>query len=163
MAHKIFCLLWCFGFVPISICPAQSFQEAEGREHNDAYRYEYIISEAARRHQVEMEVIKAMIMVESRFDPMAVSGRGARGLMQLMPTTAEMLGVKDCFDPHQNINAGVAYFKRLTNQFEGNIILALAAYNAGPTRVRGWNGIPKDTGTLQYILEVLRCYVNYMN
>lgn len=161
MAHRTFSLLWCFGFVLVFIGPAHSFQEGEGHEQCDAYRYEYIISEAARRHQVEIEIIKAMIMVESRFDPMAVSGKGARGLMQLMPATAEMLGVEDCFDPHQNVNAGVAYFKRLQNQFEGNIILALAAYNAGPTRVKGWNGIPQDTGTLQYILEVLRCYFKY--
>jgi len=123
--------------------------------------YHFVIARAAERHQVDIELIKAMIMVESKYDAEAVSNRGARGLMQLMPATAKMLGVKDCFDPCQNVEAGVAYFKRLKNRFNGNIILALAAYNAGPTRVRECGGIPRLSSTRQYIRKVLTCYFNY--
>jgi soluble lytic murein transglycosylase-like protein len=81
--------------------------------------------------------------------------------MQLMPNTAQALGVKDCFDPEQNITAGVRYFQRLKRQFNGSIILALAAYNAGPTRVKKCGGIPEFGITRQYIMRVLLFYHIY--
>jgi soluble lytic murein transglycosylase-like protein len=95
-----------------------------------------IIARTAKRYQIEIELIKAMIMAESGYDVRAVSHRGACGLMQLMPETAASLGVVDCFDPEQNIDAGVRYFHKLKTLFNKNVTLALAAYNTGPTRVK---------------------------
>lgn len=146
-------ILWAGYYSP---CPARSSQEIGQRQNC----FHTIIVGAARRHQVEAEIIKAMIMVESEYDAEAVSESGARGLMQLMPSTAETLGVEDCFDPRENVEAGVAYFKMLKEQFNGNIILALAAYNAGPTRVRECGGIP-HASTRHYILKVLNFYLIY--
>ena len=100
-------------------------------------------------------------MAESGFDAKAVSSRGACGLMQLMPETAENLGVVDCFDPQENIDAGVRYFQKLKTLFNRNITLALAAYNAGPTRVRKYGGIPEYSGTRRYIKKVLKFYLIY--
>jgi soluble lytic murein transglycosylase-like protein len=120
-----------------------------------------VIQEAARRHQVDPSLVKAIIMAESAYDPKAVSKVGAKGLMQLMPRTAEALGVEDCFNPENNINGGVRYFKVLLDRFEGDEKLALAAYNAGVTKVRRFKGIPPFKATLLYIDKVLayyRCY-----
>ncbi|GEM_PF-1182430 len=152
-----FFLVWIFLgylFLPYT---AHTFHEMRPKEK----AFHAIIARAADRYRVEIELVKAMIMVESRFDARAVSDSGARGLMQLMPETAESLGVKDCFDPEQNINAGVRYFKNLKAQFNGNIILALAAYNAGPSRVKKCGGIPKMTSTRKYIIKVLQFYRIY--
>lgn len=89
-----------------------------------------IIVQAANRYQVDPALIKAIIMAESEYNPRAISKNGAIGLMQLMPDTAETLGVEDSFNPEHNIDGGVRYFKQLMNQFDGNVKLALAAYNA---------------------------------
>lgn len=134
-------------------------QETTAREEV----FHSIIVRAATRYQVETELVKAMIMAESGYDPEAVSPCGARGLMQLMPATAETLSVEDCFDPEQNIHAGVRYFHRFKRLFNGNIILALAAYHAGPTRVRKCGGIPDLAGTRRYIMRVLQFYLIYIN
>jgi soluble lytic murein transglycosylase-like protein len=103
----------------------------------------------------------AIIMTESGFDPKAESNRGAKGLMQLMPSTAKSLGVEDCFDPEENVYAGVFYFKKLLNRFGGDIELALAAYNAGSKRVRRYNGVPPFEETRRYIKSVLEYYRKY--
>ncbi len=116
------------------------------------------ISEAASRHQIDAALIKAIIMAESRFNPKAISECGAQGLMQLMPKTAEALGVEDSFDPEQNINAGVRYFGNLKALFEGDIKLALAAYNAGIRKVKHYQGIPPYTATRAYIKMVINYY-----
>ncbi len=92
---------------------------------------------------------------------MAISKRGAKGLMQLMPKTAHALGVKDSFDPAQNVDGGVRYFKQLLDRFEGNIILALAAYNAGSSTVRKYQGVPPIGATRHYIRKVLKYYQHY--
>ena len=120
-----------------------------------------IIIQAAERHHVEAELIMAMVMVESGYNTTAVSDSGALGLMQLMPKTAQALGVEDCFDPEENINGGVRYFQRLKKRFKGNIVLALAAYHAGPTRVRRCGGIQELGGTKQYIMRVMEFYQHY--
>ena len=120
-----------------------------------------IIIQAAEDHHVEAELIMAIIMVESGYDTTAVSDSGALGLMQLMPKTALALGVEDCFDPKENINGGVRYFQRLKKRFKGNIVLALAAYHAGPTRVRRCGGIQELGGTKQYIMRVMEFYQHY--
>jgi len=124
-------------------------------------RYHHIVLEAAVRYQVEPEIIKAIIMAESGFNPRAVSKVGARGLMQLMPRTAKFLGVKDSFKPDHNIDAGVRYFKQLLDQFDGKIKLALAAYNAGTHNVRKYGGIPPFKATQIYIDKVLGYYEVY--
>lgn len=119
-----------------------------------------MIQEAAERYGVEAALVKAIIMVESSYNPNAVSRKGAKGLMQLMPRTAEALGVEDSFNPKTNINAGVRYFKKLMNQFDGNTKLALAAYNAGMRHVRHYDGIPPFRATKYYINKVYH-YYNY--
>jgi soluble lytic murein transglycosylase-like protein len=124
-------------------------------------RYHHIVLEAAARYQVEPEIIKAIIMAESGYNPKAVSKVGARGLMQLMPRTAKFLGVEDSFKPDHNIDAGVRYFKQLLDQFNGKIKLALAAYNAGVDSVRKYGGIPPFKATHIYIHKVLTYYEAY--
>jgi soluble lytic murein transglycosylase-like protein len=120
-----------------------------------------IILEAANKHQVNPALIKAIIMAESGFKPRAVSKRGAKGLMQLMPRTAEALGVQDSFNPAHNINGGVKYFKRLLTLFDGDVKLALAAYNAGSRKVKEYKGIPPFKVTRHYIEKVFEYYLHY--
>jgi soluble lytic murein transglycosylase-like protein len=120
-----------------------------------------IIRDVASRHQVDPAIIKAIIMVESSYNPWAVSKRGAKGLMQLMPTTAKSLGVQDSFNPEQNINAGVRYFKHLLKRFNHDTTLALAAYNAGSRHVRKYNGVPPFNSTKRYIEKVYRYHKIY--
>ena len=124
-------------------------------------RYQRLILEAAYRYNVEPEIIKAIIMAESGFNPKAVSKVGAMGLMQLMPRTARSLGVEDSFKPAHNIDAGVRYFKLMLDQFDGEVKLALAAYNAGSSNVRKYGGIPPFKATKFYIDKVLRYYEIY--
>jgi soluble lytic murein transglycosylase-like protein len=96
-----------------------------------------LVRAAAARHQLNPELIKAVIRQESGFKPCVVSGKGAMGLMQLMPETADSLKATDPFDPAQNIEAGARYLKQMLERFKGDIRLALAAYNAGPEKVDG--------------------------
>lgn len=120
-----------------------------------------IVLRAADRHQVDPALVKAIIMAESGYNPRAISKRGAKGLMQLMPRTARALGVVDIFDPEHNINAGVKYFKHLMNRFDGDTRLALAAYNAGSSKVRQYRGVPPFEATKYYIKKVFRYYKHY--
>lgn len=124
-------------------------------------RFQQLIHQAATRHRIEPAMIKAIIMAESGFNPNAVSNRGARGLMQLMPQTAEALGVADVFDPHHNIDGGVRYFRQLLNHFQGDVTLALAAYNAGLQKVLDHNGVPPFKSTQRYVEKVLTYYEFY--
>lgn len=119
-------------------------------------RYDRIISRAAREHGVDNTLVKAVIRAESDFDKNAVSTKGAEGLMQLMPGTAKDLAVKNSFDPHENINAGVRYLKRQLNNFQNNVPLALAAYNAGENAVRRYGRIPPYRETRTFVDRVLR-------
>ena len=120
-----------------------------------------IILKAATRYKVDSALIKAIIMVESSYNPKAISKRGAKGLMQLMPKTARLLGVRDSFNPEQNINAGVRHFKDLLNQFKGDVKLALAAYNAGSRKVRKYQGVPPFKATRYYIKKVFEYHQYY--
>ena len=120
-----------------------------------------IVIQAASRHQVDPALIKAIIMAESGYNTRAISKRGAKGLMQLMPATAQALGVEDAFNPKQNISGGVRYFKKLVTQFDGNVELALAAYNAGSRNVRHYQGIPPFKATRYYIKKVFKYYEIY--
>jgi len=120
-----------------------------------------IILRAANRYQVDPALIKAIIMAESSYNPKAISRRGAKGLMQLMPKTAEVLGVGDSFNPEQNINAGVRHFKGLLDRYKGDVRLALAAYNAGSRKVRKYRGVPPFKATHYYIRKVLEYHQYY--
>lgn len=122
-------------------------------------RYDRIITRAARKHGVDNTLVKAVIRAESDFDRNAVSNKGAQGLMQLMPETAKDLAVKDSFDPHENINAGVRYLKTQLNNFQNNVPLALAAYNAGENAVRRYGRIPPYKETRTFVDRVLRYWV----
>ncbi|MDR2351772.1 MAG: lytic transglycosylase domain-containing protein, partial [Deltaproteobacteria bacterium] len=110
---------------------------------------------ASRRYNLEPALIAAIIKAESAFDPKAVSWAGARGLMQLMPNTAKLVGVSDSFDPEQNIMGGSKYLRMMLNRFNGNLTLAIAAYNCGPERVARVNAIPEITETKNYVRTVL--------
>jgi len=123
--------------------------------------YHMFIIQTASHYQIDPALIKAIIMAESGYNTKAVSKRGAEGLMQLMPETAQSLGVEDIFNPHQNIMGGVQYFKQMVNRFNGDVKLALAAYNAGSRNVRNYNGIPPFKATRIYIKKVFKYYQIY--
>ncbi len=124
-------------------------------------RFDPIIIKAANRHGVDPAIIKAIIKAESRYNPKALSKRGAKGLMQLMPKTAKALGVKDSFNPVHNIDGGTKYFKELLTKFGGKMEYAIAAYNAGYTKVRKYKGIPPFRVTRKYVRKVIRYYEEY--
>lgn len=124
-------------------------------------RFSPIIFQAASRHQVDSSLIKAVIMAESRYNPLAISKMGAKGLMQLMPGTAKALGVEDAFDPEHNVNGGTKYLRQLLDQFEGDVKLALAAYNAGSKNVKNYKGIPPFKATRYFIKKVIGYYEYY--
>ncbi len=114
-----------------------------------------VIDSCAEKYNIDSELIRAMIQVESGWDTRAVSNKGAQGLMQLMPRTAAMLGVNDPFDPVQNIEGGVRYISDLTDKYRGDIEKALAAYNAGPARVDSGN-IPDVSK--RYVKNIMAIY-----
>jgi soluble lytic murein transglycosylase-like protein len=117
-----------------------------------------IISKAAEKYNLPKKLINAVISQESSFNPDAVSHAGASGLMQLMPATARGLGVTDIFDPEQNVFAGTKYLRQMMDKYNGNLELALAAYNAGPGNVDKYNGIPPFKETIQYVQKVSNKY-----
>ncbi len=119
------------------------------------------IQEAALRYDIDPLLIKAVIKQESNFNPNATSGKGALGLMQLMPGTARDMNVVDVFDPRDNIFGGARYLKRLYSQFNGSLALTLASYNAGPERIYSSNGIPDIQETKNYVRTVLSFYDTY--
>ncbi len=114
------------------------------------------IKEISARHGVDARLVEAVIRAESAFNPSAVSRKGARGLMQLMPQTASVLGVRDSFDPRQNIEGGVRHLHYLLGRYPGNPALAIAAYNAGESAVDAYRGIPPYAETQQYVQRVLQ-------
>ena len=121
--------------------------------------FEPIIERAARAQAMHPELVRAVIVVESAFNPHAVSPRGAKGLMQLRPATARRYGVSDPFDPEQNITAGAHYLRDLLSRYGNNLELALAAYNAGEDAVERYgNTVPPFAETRQYVPTVLRIY-----
>lgn len=123
--------------------------------------YNAIIQSAARLHGIDAGLIKAVIHVESAFNPRAISPKGARGLMQLMPGTAKDLGVVNSFNPHHNIYGGARYLAQLLKRHEGNVQYALAAYNAGPEAVSKYRGIPPYSETINYVRRVMAMKKRY--
>ncbi len=118
------------------------------------------VKEASEKYCIDSSLVKAVIKHESGFDPDAVSSAGAQGLMQLMPATAKILGVRDSFDIRENIFGGTQFLHDMLNSFNGDIRLALAAYNAGPATVRKYGGIPPYSETESYIERVMKDYEN---
>lgn len=120
--------------------------------------YTPLIEETAGRHQISADLVKAMIRVESNFNPEAVSGKGCKGLMQLLPDTAKRFGVKNIFDPTENLEGGVKYLRFLLDYFKNDLSLALAGYNAGENAVTRYKGIPPYRETRDYVKKVTTLY-----
>ncbi|OIQ47407.1 MAG: hypothetical protein BM565_06655 [Gammaproteobacteria bacterium MedPE] len=124
-------------------------------------KYQTIVDNAAQKYNVDSALIKAVIHAESAFNPNAISKVGAQGLMQLMPETANYLGVNNPFDVSENIHGGAHYLKKMLNRFNGDISLATAAYNAGPSTVTKYKGIPPYKETTAYVKRVAILYKRY--
>ena len=124
------------------------------RGEGEKYRLETLISHFAEKFQLDKSLIKAVIKVESNFNPRVVSTKGAQGLMQLMPETAHEIGVNNPFDPSDSIYGGSFYLRKMLDSFDMNLDYALAAYNAGPGAVRKYGGIPPFEETQNYVKKV---------
>lgn len=145
------------GVETISMIPSEP-KRPTAHEH---IPFHGIIVQVAGRYEVDPHLIRAIIFAESGFNPKAKSKKGARGLMQLMPSTAKSLGVQDIYDPEENIDGGVRYFRSLLDRFEGDVQLALAAYNAGSRHVRNYEGVPPFRATRLYIKKVLKFHKKF--
>lgn len=135
---------------------------SEGRSSERYARYDAFIREAAGLYQLPVSFLRAVIRVESDYNPDVVSHAGACGLMQLMPATGARMGVTDAFDPRQNILGGARYLRILANHFNGDLVLTIAAYNAGEGAVLRYRGIPPYEETQRYVRRVLRWYYGFL-
>jgi hypothetical protein len=141
----------------VGIEPEENFAPIE-EPLSEKTPFQKIIRAAAERYGLDADLIHCVVAVESNFDPRAVSPKNARGLMQLMPQTAAKYGVKDIFDPEQNVNAGTRYLKELLGRYR-NLTLALAAYNAGPERVDQYGRrVPPYLETMKYVQRIAKTY-----
>jgi Transglycosylase SLT domain len=120
--------------------------------------YGDMIQSAAKKYSVDADLIFSVIAAESNFNPRAISRRGARGLMQLLPATGTRFGVKDIFDPAQNIDAGTQYLRDLMARYQGDLVLTLAAYNAGPGAVQRYGRVPPYNETISYVRAIRKTY-----
>jgi soluble lytic murein transglycosylase-like protein len=150
--HSFFTVPWTTPRLPLLSAAVQTAPECEPVSRDLA---DSLIAENATRQNLDPELLRAVIRKESAFYPCAVSAKGALGLMQLMPSTAEMLGVTDPFDPKQNVDAGAKFLKQLIDKYAGNLRLALSAYNAGPGRVDSAGDVPDISETKGYVAEIL--------
>ena len=149
------------GAAPPSAASNASAEASAGAEPSDALaaaRVNTAIEVAAARHNVDPNLVRAVIKVESNFNPHAVSRKGAMGLMQLMPQTARQLKVAHPFDPTENVDAGVRHLKQLLENFGGDLKLSLAAYNAGAGAVQRHNGVPPYAETQSYVRQITALY-----
>jgi hypothetical protein len=132
--------------------------ESGGAVSQGGRAFAQLIRTAAERYGVDTRLIEAMVQTESAGNPTAVSPKGARGLMQLMPERAALLGVRNSFDPSQNVDGGVRHMRDLLQNFAGDVTLALAAYNAGEAAVRSYGGVPPFAETREYVRRVRALY-----
>jgi soluble lytic murein transglycosylase-like protein len=137
------------------IAPAKASRRLPAAAPNRA-DIDQLVREVATKHQLDPDFVASVIKAESGFNPHAVSPKGARGLMQLMPQTATQLGVKDAFDPQANVEAGTAHLSDLLDQYHNDPIKALAAYNAGSHRVKQYHGVPPYRETRAYVAKIVR-------
>ena len=148
------------GYVDVPTAEIESFEPAPEPQEAaappaKAPDLKAIVANASTQHQVDADFIASVIAAESANNPRAVSPKGAQGLMQLMPATASKLGVKDSFDPADNVDAGVRYLRELLVHYNGDIPKALAAYNAGPQRVQQYKGVPPYRETHAYVSRII--------
>src|SRR5271165_594682 len=150
------------GYVDVATSEIESFEqappEAGGLVASTKRDLASIISDASASSRIDADFIASVIRAESGNRPRAVSPKGAQGLMQLMPQTASALGVKNSFDPEQNVEGGVRYLRELLVQYNGDAAKALAAYNAGPQRVQQYKGVPPYHETRAYVTRVINDY-----
>ena len=141
----------------ISIEPEEIFVAAP-RMPLDQAPYGQLIRDIAEKYRVDADLVFSVIAAESNFNPKAISRRGARGLMQLLPATASRLGVRDIFDPKENVDAGTRFLRDLLKQYQGDIPLTLAAYNAGPGAVQKYGRVPPYNETIAYVRAIRKTY-----
>jgi len=138
-----------------------TYQEEELAIETKEDGFDLFIKRLAEKHNLDPLLVKAVIKVESNFEVEALSRKGAQGLMQLMPQTARDLRVKDVWDPHHNIEGGVKYLRKMFDKFNNNLSLSLAAYNAGPNKVKRYGGIPPYPETQRFVRKVISYYRYY--
>jgi len=137
-------------------------RSGEKTEHvRDTREWDEAITSAATKYKIPEELVRAVIVAESNFNPDAISHAGAHGLMQLMPGTGAAMYVRDLHDPVQNIHGGTRYLRILANMFDGDIIKTVAAYNAGPEAVKRAKGVPSFAETQTYVKRVIKLYRIY--
>lgn len=134
---------------------------ARNLDNPDPRSFDMIIREAAQRHGLSESLLKAIIKAESNFNPRAVSKKGAKGLMQIMPKNFDALNIRNPFNPRENIMGGAKYFKNLHTRYKGKLPLALAAYNAGPQAVDRYKNVPPYPETRDYVEKVMKYYYVY--
>ncbi|MBU1163638.1 MAG: lytic transglycosylase domain-containing protein [Proteobacteria bacterium] len=154
-----------FTNVPTSSGYKLFMRESPSKKTNkySSSKYDHFISEASIKHGVSFKLLKALIKVESNFNPKAVSKAGAMGLMQIMPENFDALKITNPFNPRENILGGTLYLKQLMTRFEGRLHLALAAYNAGPDIVERYKRIPPIEETENYVRKIMTSYYFYKN
>lgn len=138
---------------------ASAVSPKKDEDYSSKTKIKELISRVSQKHGVDEKLVNALVNQESGFNPNAKSRVGAMGLMQLMPSTAKGLGVTNPMDPEQNVEGGVKYLKSMLDRYNGNIILALAAYNAGPGAVDKYDGVPPYKETQNYVKSILSSYL----
>ncbi|MGX1264936.1 soluble lytic murein transglycosylase-like protein [Rossellomorea marisflavi] len=141
-----------------ALSPTLPFSQKRDASKGSETGIDSIISRAAERYGIPAKLIHSVVKQESGYDPAATSHAGAAGLMQLMPGTARGLGVTDVFDPEQNVFAGSKYLKQMLVKYDGDMKLALAAYNAGPGNVDKYSGVPPFQETQNYVRKIMDSY-----
>lgn len=152
-----------FSNVPTSV-KYTNYMSESGLDSVSAFQdasYDDLIAEAARENNLSFHLLKALIHVESYFNPYAISKKGALGLMQIMPENLATLKIEHPFDPRENVMGGASYLKNMIKRFDGKLELALAAYNAGPSVVEKYSAVPPYRETQEYVQKVLALYNRY--